>query len=151
MIEADLKNKEFDSSKYEKAMLDKAETAYLAWLEWKELVAFKLLESENSLVSEKYRYGGTIDIAAVKKVTAIVDLKTSNAVYADHKIQIAAYGHLWNENHPDNPIQAYYLLQLSKEDGSFAYHYWPSMPNSWKAFKQLLTLHQLQKKLKKAA
>ena len=147
MIEADLKGKEFDTSKYDKDMIDKAETSYLAWLEWKELVSFKVLESEKSLISEKYQFGGTIDIAAIKKITAIVDLKTSKAVYADHKIQVAAYGRLWNENYPDNPIQAYYILQLGKEDGSFHYHYWPNLEKAWEAFEALLILHKLKKEV----
>jgi len=151
MVEADLKGLEFDRTKYDKILVDKAETAYIAWLQWKELVNFELLASEKLLVSERYRFGGQIDIAVIKKVPAIVDIKTSNAVYADHKIQIAAYGHLWNEHHPDQTIRAFYLLQLGKEDGSFSYHYWPSMPKSWQAFKKLLELHNLQKELKKAA
>lgn len=147
MIEADLKGKEFDSSKYDKGMIDKAETSYLAWLEWKDLVKFELLESEKSLVSEKYQFGGTIDIAAIKKITAIVDLKTSKGVYPDHKIQVAAYGKLWNENYPDNPIQAYYILQLGKEDGSFHYHYWPELEKAWQAFLAVRKLHTLKKEV----
>ena len=147
MIEADLKGKEFDSSKFDKDMIDKAETAYLAWLEWKELVSFNLLESEKSLISEEHQFGGTIDIAVIKNVTAILDLKTSKDIYSDHKIQIAAYGKLWDENYPNNPIQAYYILQLGKEDGSFHYHYWPSLEEAWEAFLALLKLHQLKKKI----
>jgi len=147
MIECDLRGQKFDDKPYDKTLIDKAETAYLAWLEWKELVSFDLLESEKSLISEKYQFGGTIDVAAVKKVTAIVDLKTSKDVYPDHKIQISAYGKLWNENYPDNPIKAYYLLKLGKEDGSFAYYYWPNLDKAWEAFQALLQLHQLKKEI----
>lgn len=147
MVEADLKDKDFDSSKYEQNMIDKAGTAYGAWLEWKELVSFELLESEKSLVSEEYQYGGTIDIAAIKGVTSIVDLKTSKAVYPDHKIQVAAYGKVWDENFPDDPIQAYYILQLGKEDGSFHYHYWPNLDKPWEVFLSLLKIHNLKKEV----
>ena len=149
MIEANLKNKEYDSSAIPKDMLDKAENAYLAWLEWKDLVSFKLLASELSLVSEQYKFGGCIDIAVIKKVPCIIDLKTSNSVYADHLIQISAYGNLYSEHHPEAPIQGYYLLRLGKEDGGFSYHYWPTLPEAWEAFKALLVLHNLSKKLKK--
>ena len=148
MIEHDIKGKEFDTSKYDKELIDKAETSFLAWLEWKDLVAFSPLETEKSLVSEKWQFGGTIDVAAVKKQTCIVDLKTSNGVYPDHRIQVSAYGKLWQENYPDNPIQSYYILQLGKEDGSFHYHYWPSLENEWEAFKACLVLHNLKKKIK---
>lgn len=150
LIEADLKGKKWEDfiwPEVESEIKDKAETSYLAWLEWKETVSFKLLESEKSLVSEKYQFGGTIDIAAVKNTTAIVDLKTSKGVYPDHKVQVAAYGRLWNENYPDNPIRAYYILQLGKEDGSFHYHYWPNLDKAWEVFEALLVLHRLKKEV----
>ncbi len=147
MIEADLKEKDFDTGKYETDMIDKAGTAYAAWLEWKALVSFKLLESEISLISEKHQYGGTIDIVAVKNVTAIVDLKTSKNVYPDHKIQISAYGKLYEENY-NQKIEAYYILRVDKETGGFAYYYWPSLDNEWEAFSALLKLHQLKKQIK---
>lgn len=151
MIECDLKNQPFNAEKYDHALVEKAEVSYLAWLEWKDLVSFKMLESEIGLVSEKHKFGGTIDIAAIKKVTSIVDLKTSNGTYPDHLIQISAYGQLWNENYPDNPIQAYYLLRLGKDDGSFHYHFWQSLPEAWECFKYLRSLHGLQSILKKAS
>lgn len=149
MVEADLKGTRWQEivtglENVSSEQIGKAENAFTAWLEWKELVNFELLQSEQSLVSDKYNYGGTIDVAVVKKTTSIVDLKTSNDVYADHRIQIAAYGRLWDENFPDQPIQAYYLLRLGK-DGSFAYHYWPELDNAWEAFRSLLSLHTLKK------
>ena len=151
MIEAELKGVQFTQqipSGTESEILSKAETAYLAWLEWKGLVDFQLLGSEVSLVSVKHGFGGTIDVAAVKKRPCILDLKTSGGVYPDHLIQLAAYGELWNENHPEQKIEGYYLLRLGKEDGSFHYHYWPSLPTAWEAFLCLLRLHELKKKIK---
>ena len=147
MIEAELKGVLFQGS-FPEEVQSKADTAYLAWLEWKSLVDFKLLGSELSLVSRKYRFGGTIDIAAIKNRTCILDLKTSSGVYADHLIQISAYGQLYNENNPDQQVEGYYLLRLGKEDGSFHYHYWPALPEAWEAFLCLLKLHQLKKKIK---
>lgn len=124
--------------------MEKAENAFNAFIEWKELVNFELLNSEISLVSEQYNFGGTIDVAAIQNKISIVDLKTSNDIYADHRIQIAAYGKLWNENFPDKQVQAYYILRLGK-DGSFAYYYWPELDQAWEAFKCLLILHNLKK------
>lgn len=147
MIEADLKGIPTIPGA-SKEIMEKAETAYLAWLEWKSLVDFTLLGSEVSLISRKYRFGGTIDVAAIKNRPCILDLKTSNGVYADHLLQISAYGQLWNENHPDQQVEGYYLLRLGKEDGSFHYHYWPSLPEAWEAFLCCLKLHELKKKIK---
>lgn len=150
MIEADLKGITYTPpTEALKEVIDKAETAFLAWLEWKSLVDFKLLGSEVSLVSEQYGFGGTIDIAAIKSKTCILDLKTSSGTYPDHLMQISAYGALWNEFHPDNQIEAYYLLRLGKEDGSFHYSYYPELTESWEAFKHLIELNKLSKILKK--
>jgi hypothetical protein len=128
--------------------LDKAETSFLAYLEFKDVVGLSPIATELPLVSEEWKYGGTIDVAIIKKYPAILDLKTSNGVYADHLIQVAAYGKLWDENNPEMPIQAYYILQLGKEDGSFHYHYWPELNDEFEAFKCLLTLHRLKKTIK---
>jgi hypothetical protein len=148
MIEADLKHIPFEVPNVIKSILDKVENSFLAWLEWKDSVGIEIIASEKSLVSENWQYGGSIDVAMVKKVISILDLKTSNDVYVDHRIQIRAYGELWNENYPEKPIQAYYLLRLGKEDGSFAYHYWPSLDKEWEVFKHLLALEELRKQLK---
>ena len=112
MIEYELKGLEFDGKKYPEELVASAENAYLAWLEWKDFFEFKDTASEVALVSQ-LGFGGTIDIATIKKVRSIVDLKTSGGTYSDHLIQIAAYGQLWNEHHPDDPIRAYYILMLS--------------------------------------
>ena len=150
MVEADLTGKNWpdlvDARGADDEMLGKATAAYGAFNEWAQGSKFTLLQSEHLLVSEKYQFGGQIDIAAVQGKRAIIDLKTSNAVYEDHKIQIAAYGELWNENYPDKLIEAYYILQLGK-DGSFTYHYYPNMDNAFRAFVLLRELHDLKKKL----
>ena len=147
MIEADLHGKEFKSDA-PKEILSKAETSFLAYLEFKDVVGISPVATELSLVSEEWKFGGTIDVAMIKKVPAILDLKTSSGVYPEHRIQVSAYGKLYNEHNPENPIQAYYILQLGKEDGSFHYHYWPELENEWEAFKCLLILHGLKKKIK---
>ncbi len=149
MVEAELKKTDWRQMVDLRGVTDeqiaKAKTAYSAWREWAETVNFKLLQSEHSLVSNRHNFGGTIDVAAVKKETCIVDLKTSKDVYADHRIQISAYGQLWNENYPENPIKAYYLLRIDKHTGGFAYYYWPELDRAWEAFLALLKIHQLKR------
>ncbi len=147
MIEADLHGKKYEGTS-SKEIMDKAETSFLAYLEFKDVVGLSPIATELSLVSEEYGYGGTIDVTMIKKVPAILDLKTSKDVYPDHRIQVSAYGKLYNEHNPENPIQAYYILQLGKEDGSFHYHYWPELEDEWQAFLCLLKLHNLKKKIK---
>lgn len=148
MIEAELKNRDINLSEYPEETVSLAETAYLAWLEWCQANDFEVIGSEMSLVSEKYQYGGTIDIARVRDKRVILDLKTSNGIYPDHRIQVAAYGQLWNENYPNKPIEGYEILQIGKDRGNFAHYFWPELNNEWEAFLCLLRLHQLKKVIK---
>lgn len=151
MVEADLKNKDWrslvDLRDVTEEMVEQATRTFQAWLQWKKLFNFELVASEISLISEQWQIGGTIDVATIQGEVSLVDLKTSNAIYEDHKIQIAAYGRLWNENFPDKQIKAYYILQLGKKDGSFHYHFWPRLDEAWEAFVCLRKLHNLRKKI----
>lgn len=147
-IEAELKGKtQPDTSNLPEEVVSLAETAYLAWLEWCQANNFQVLASELSLVSERYRFGGTLDIARLRDKRVILDLKTSNGVYADHRIQVAAYGILWEENFPDEPIQGYEILRIGKERGEFAHYFFPELNAEREAFLLLLRLHELKKQI----
>lgn len=127
-----------------------AEASLLAFYEWRDAFQLKSTDSEVALVSEKYRYGGTIDYPAiVSGRRVILDLKTSKGVYPDHRIQLSAYGQLWDEHHPEDPVTGFHLLQVGKEDASFHHHYWPSLPREFEAFYLLRGLYDLQKEIGK--
>lgn len=123
-------------------IIEKAESCYLAFLEWEKVHSFKMVESELSLISENYQFGGTIDIGAVVNDLGIVDIKTSKGIYFTMRIQIAAYGQLWMENFPDKPIKAYHILRLG-EQGDFSHHYWPNLNPEWEIFKACLIIKKV--------
>jgi len=151
MIDADIKDKSFDTAKYHPELLEKAETGFLNFLEWKKMVNFRPIATEINLVSEAHQYGATPDcIGTVTDKLALIDWKTSGGVYEDFLIQLAAYRVAWEENNPDKPLEGgFHLLRVGKEDASFHHHYWGSLPEAWEAFKNLLALHNLHKRLKK--
>ena len=155
MVEKELKGEEyewpglaFEMGVKDRELIEQAQNAFNEFANWMQGVNFELKTAEHLLVSEKYQYGGQIDIAAIQGKLAIIDIKTSNAVYADHKIQLAAYSNLWNENYPDEPIEAWYILQLGK-NGGFAYYSLPKkeIESAWEAFRCLRQLHNLKKKI----
>jgi len=148
MIELELKGRPApQTGDIDPAIVSRAETAYLGWCQWAELVKFQLIASELSLVSEKHGFGGTLDIAAIQGVHSIIDLKTSGNIYPDHWIQVAAYGRLYNENY-EAKIEAYYILRIDKLTGGFDHSYRPELNDAWEAFQCLLRLHQLKNKIK---
>jgi hypothetical protein len=128
-------------------VIEKAESCYLAFLEWEKAHSFKMVESELSLISEQYKFGGTIDIGAVVNDLGIVDIKTSGGVYFSMKVQVSAYGMLWNENFPDRPIKAYHILRIG-EMGDFSHHYWPNLNEEWEVFKACLKIQEVLDKTK---
>jgi hypothetical protein len=127
-----------------------AEASLLAFYEWRDAFKLQATGSEVSLVSEKYRFGGTIDYPAIiSGRRVILDLKTSKGVYPDHRIQLAAYGQLWNEVNPNDPVTGFHLLQVGKTDGSFHHHYWPSLEREFEAFFLLRGHYDLQNEIGK--
>ena len=131
-------------------MKEKAENGLLGFYEWRDAFKLESTGSEVALVSEQYKYGGTIDYPCLLNGRRVIlDLKTSKDVYADHRIQLAAYGALWNETHPDDPATGYHLLRVGKEDGGFAHYYWPSLTDEFEAFYHLAELYRLKKAVEK--
>lgn len=145
LIERHLKGVEPDLSEYSPADVDKAETGFLAYLEWAKSHELKTIDIEVQLVSEKYRYGGTLDWRGyIDGHLAIMDYKTGTGVYDESKIQAAAYKQLWIENNNVSEDPGFWLLHLNKEDGTFAPYHWGDLSNYWEIFKCLLRIDQLK-------
>jgi len=115
-----------------------------AFLAWQKRYGLVVIGSEISLVNEEYLYGGTIDHVEIAGERCLVDIKTSKEVYADHKLQLAAYGHLPGMEN----LERYHLLRVGKADGSFHHHSWEPFINEWVVFRNLVQNYWLQKKIK---
>lgn len=121
MVESDIRGVKFDEDDYPDDILDRAEIAFGAYERWKKQCSLRPGKTEIGLVSKLYRYGGTLDAITIEGKLRLLDWKTSNSVYSDYLLQLAAYGQLWNENFPDEPITGYDLVRFSKETGDFAH------------------------------
>ena len=132
----------------EDEQVEQAMTAFNGFLKWRDLFKFELVHSEHLLVSEKYQYGGQIDISAIQGNLSLIDLKTSNDIYPDHVVQLAAYNNLWNENNPDNLVKNHFILRIGKQ-GGFAYYDLSEsqIEYGFEAFTIARRLHDLEKLL----
>jgi hypothetical protein len=157
MIEAHLLDKDpaaCITPAYTPDMVSKAESSFLAFLEWAGQTNLKVVETETSLVSETYQFGGTLDagVLTINDKLAIGDWKTSSGVYPDHLIQLAAYQMLWDECRPDRPITGgLHLFRFSKDTGDFHHHFFQDLNKGADAFLHCLALYNLDKDLKKRA
>lgn len=85
------------------------------WNEYKP----KLIKSEYPISSDTYKTGCTIDRVYIindrllGEFRCIIDWKTSNAIHDNYWIQVAANKKLWEEKHPDQPIDYVGIVQLS--------------------------------------
>ena len=152
MVEMHIKGSEFKAPEnVSEKVLTQAENAYLMYLEWADQSKLEIIEQEMNLVSEEYQFGGTPDaIGMIKGELCLVDWKTSNGVYPDYLIQLAAYRHLWEENHPDKPITGgFHLCRFAKEHGDFAHHYFAELDDAWDQFKLFRESYEIDKRLKK--
>ena len=127
----------------------KAKIAFGAFLEWANQTQLKVTHTEIPLVSEKHKFGGTFDAILVKGRRAMGDWKSSNALYPEYLCQIAAYGKLWEENYPQEPIDGGFILcRFDKTYGDFTQKWWAELDAAWQAFLHLRALYDLDKELK---
>lgn len=131
----------------------KAERSFQSYLDWASMSKLEIVDQEMYLVSEKYRFGGTPDaIGLVNGSLCLVDWKTSNGVYADYLLQLAAYRVLWEENNPERPlVGGFHLCRFSKEYGDFAHHYYSELDDAWRMFSLLLEAYGYDKAMKRRA
>jgi hypothetical protein len=153
MVEAHINKGAIPAHELIAATVDKqAWQGYQNYLQWEKNNNITIVEQEIELVSEAYQFGGSPDAIGIdsENRVCLLDWKTSNGVYVDYLIQLAAYNQLWNESNPSQPITGgFHLLRFSKEHADFAHHYYSELDDAWEQFKLFLQAYHIDKKLKK--
>lgn len=127
----------------------KATSAFNAYLIWEKSSAMKIGWTERQLVSERHRFGGTPDaFGTLHNQPVLIDWKTSNSVYSDYLLQLAAYAELIREVEGVE-VQGFYLCRFSKENGDFSVHHYPDLSEALRMFLLLREAYELDKQLKK--
>lgn len=156
MIDAHLHGRNFERANYDAAVLEKADHAFLGFLDWASQTSLKLVAAEVSLVSEKHQYGGTFDAALIGNDLRLLDYKTASAIYNDQIVQVAgAYALLWQEHNPDKPLGGVDILRISKPEApddpvSFHHCHWSAeiIPIASEQFLLFRRAYDLDKRLK---
>lgn len=97
---------------------EKAQNCCTAALKWIQAHKFTATRTERPLYSMKYNYVGTMDAGGLGKIDdrpAIVDWKTSKALYPEYRFQLAAYAKAFEEEFGILPDR--WLVRLDKETG----------------------------------
>jgi hypothetical protein len=150
-VEAWVKREDFAFTG-EPSVVERAQKAYGAFLEWAEQTKLVVDKTELPLVSEKYGFGGTFDAILIKSKRAMGDWKSSNGIYGEYLAQLAAYGILWEENFPDEPLDGgFHLCRFDKTHGDFTHKWWGELKAGWEYFIRLREAYEYDKELKARA
>lgn len=151
-VEAWIKGQEFKWIYPLNEVTQKARKSFDAFIEWADQTQLKVTHTEVPLISEKHRFGGTLDAMLIRGKRSLGDWKTSNKIYSEYLVQVAAYGILWEENFPEQSIEGgFHLLRFDKEYGDFHHHWWGELETAKRQFILLREAYELDKELKKRA
>lgn len=112
---------------------------------------FKPILSEGAFASDKYGYGGCIDlICRLNSKITLLDYKTSGAIFEEMISQVSAYKHLAEEK--GYKIEQVIILRFGREEAE-GYEYREirkkELKQGLKVFKSALKLYKEKKELEK--
>jgi len=96
-----------------------------------------VLEHERTVVSEKHRYAGTLDVLAKvgdSELPNVIDIKTGKDIYSDYALQVSAYKYALEESGIHIKEASVLLL---REDGTYKYEVMPDKIDAFLAAKTL--------------
>lgn len=154
LIECYLRNIQINQdflNDYSKNEIDSAYISFGKFKSWFSLHEVIVLNNELQLVSEKYRFGGTMDIVAyVDKVLTIIDIKSGSGVYDEMIYQLSAYRQLYNENF-NAVVDRCLIIHIPHEKGDLAEFICEKdeLDKAFLGFYHLLKFYLINKEMKK--
>lgn len=146
-ITDELIGKKTDTSDYTANQITEAENAVLSFYEWQKHHDWDTpIFVEKPLVSEEYKYGGTIDIYwMIDGRKELTDLKTGG-VWPEHFVQVGGgYVQLLNDN--GFPVERVRILNIPRtKDEEFGDIILPDSDKYWQVFEHCLALYDLKKR-----
>lgn len=122
-IEAWLTGRELDPDGLDPTAYEQAKKPFARFREWWDSEGMTLVVSEQQLVHEQERFGGTIDFVCKDREGRVVlgDIKTTGPnrawPYDTVIAQVAAYEQLWNARvkAPNSPVERVVVVRVGKE------------------------------------
>jgi len=138
-----------DTGEYGPEDLDKAENALLKFWEWEKAHHIDPILVESPLVSEQYKFGGTIDLyCQMDGIPTLVDFKTGKGIYGEFFYQLAAYKSLLEET--GHHVDSVRILRIGRDENEgFEERTMVDLSKHWALFKHCQAIYELQKELRK--
>jgi len=143
-----LKGEEPRTDDYTKNQIDQAENSMLSFLEWEKSHPLSPILVETPLVSEKYGFGGTLDILAkMNGDNSLVEVKTGANVYPEYIYQLAAQSILLREN--GYGVDNARILNIGRtEDEAFQDRRVGNLSKEKELFLHCLAIYNLKREIK---
>lgn len=124
------------------AVVAKAKNAFSQFLEWLDQTKITITDTEFGSHSEVHGFGGTLDGIGTdgKGRVVLLDWKTSNAIYPDYLIQLAAYALLLEENRGIK-VEGFHIVRVAKENADFAHASFQDLEHEKATFLGMLKLY----------
>lgn len=147
MVQANLQNEQLDMRQYSPIQVDLAENALISFFEWKGRHVIDPIRCETPMVSEKLKYGGTIDCyCLLDGVPTLLDFKTGKAIYEEYFVQLAAYRNLLEEL--DLPVKQCRILRIGRDETEgFEERSVADTSKYFEIFRNLLNVYYLKREL----
>lgn len=123
MIEAFAKSETMDNLHF----FDESYSSFQKFILWKNTNQVTLLENEIRLISNEYKFGGTIDcicnMGGGTEPNTVVDWKTSKQPRLTHFLQLGGYAILLKENRPEtyDKLETFGILAIPPGDNQFTW------------------------------
>jgi hypothetical protein len=127
----------------------KVETCMAAWRAWRMASKLEVTHIERELTSSRWDVGGRVDvIGKIGDQSVILDWKSSNAIYSETLLQVAAYARIWMDESGEQ-IDSCHVVRIGKNDGSFHHHSWTmrSLAAAVDAFDAACQMKALKKRI----
>lgn len=149
LVEGHITGKTVDTSDFTALEIELAQNGFYKYLDWEKQHKVEPIFNEKQFVSEKYRYGGTLDFyCKVDGKYTLVDFKSGKGIFNEHFLQVSGYANLLKEN--KYRVDQIMILNIGRnEDEPFQHREIP--PTTYKKyfdmFKALVKVYYIKKEL----
>ena len=151
LILCHLKHEAPNTSEYSQKDIATAQIALAKYHSWESQHKVEPLYIESPLVSERFGYGGTIDLLAkVDGAKILIDFKTSKGIWPDYAYQLASYSMLLKEAGVD--VEDVRILRFGKDVNSDfeERRFGTSLELQWRVFLACLEIYNIKKQLQES-
>lgn len=147
MVQCHLTGEHLPTEQFSPIQVELAENAVLSYLEWEKRHTIEPLLCEKPLVSDKMRFGGTIDCYCnLDGVPTLLDFKTGKAIYDEYFVQVAGYKSLLEE--AGYPVERVQILRIGRDETEgFEERAITDTTKYFKIFNNLLEIYYLKRQL----